>query len=134
MCADDGYMALRRLGNLGRTVERRRQPDPYPRASGPAPTLEELRRRRNEIILVAASHGALTVRVFGSVARGETQPGSDVDLLVEMGERRSLFAQAAMQGDLEDLLGCPVHIVTTAGLRYAREHYREGIEREAVSL
>jgi predicted nucleotidyltransferase len=51
-----------------------------------------------------------------------------------MGERRSLFAQAALQGDLEELLGCPVHVVTTGGLRHAREHTRQQIEHEAVSL
>jgi hypothetical protein len=134
MSADSGYVALRRLGDLGRELERRRPADPYPRADGPAPSLEELRRRRDEIMLAAARHSAVSVRVFGSVARGDTGSGSDVDLLVEMGERRSLFEQAALQGDLEDLLGCPVHVVTTGGLRYGRDHARQRIEREAVSL
>jgi len=125
---------LRRLGDLGREAERRRSPDPYPRATGPAPTLEQLRQRRDEISRVAALHGARAVRVFGSVARGHAGPGSDVDVLVEMGERRSLLAQAALQGDLEELLGCPVHVVTASGLRHARAHAREQIESEAISL
>ena len=127
-------MALHRLGALGRELERRRAPDPYPRASGPALSLEELRRRRDEIKRVAARHGARTVRVFGSVARGDPGPSSDVDVLVEMGDRRSLLELAALQGDMEDLLGCPVHVVTTGGLSHAREHTRDQIEREAVSL
>jgi len=72
------------------------------------------------------------VRVFGSVARGEPEPGSDLDVLVEMDQ--GVLAQAALQNDLEDLLGCPVHITTTSGLRHARESTREEIEREAVRL
>ena len=53
-----------------------------------------------------------------------------------MGDGPSLLKQAALQGDLEELLGCPVHVVTTGGLSYAREHTREQIiiEHEAVSL
>jgi uncharacterized protein len=132
--SESRYPALRKLGELGREVERRRRPDPYPRVTGPAPSLEDLRRCGDEIKRIAARHGAGMVRVFGSVARGETGPGSDVDMLVEMGDRRSLFVQAALQGDLEELLGCPVHVVTTGGLRHAPEHAREWIEREAVSL
>jgi uncharacterized protein len=60
-----------------------------------------------EIERVAAGHGARTVRVFGSVARGDAGPGSDVDILVEMGDRQSLLEQAALIRDLEELLGCP---------------------------
>ena len=51
-----------------------------------------------------------------------------------MGDRPSLFAQAALQNALEDLLGCRVHVTTTQGLNYAREDTRERIEREAVAL
>lgn len=107
MSAQGRCRSLRGLGDLGRELERRLQPDPYPRAAGPAPSLEELRLRRDEIARVAARHGARAVRVYGSVARGEAGPGSDVDVLVEMGDR-SLFTD-----DQEDLLGCPVHVVTT---------------------
>lgn len=132
--AESRYVGLRKLGDLGRELERRRQPDPYPHPTGPAPTLGELRRRRDDIMRVAARHGALTVRVFGSVARGDAASDSDLDVLVDMGDRRSLLEQAALQGDLEDLLGCPVHVVTTGGLRHSRGHIRERIQREAVSL
>lgn len=134
VCAEISYRELRRLGDLGRELERRRGPDPYPRPTGPAPSLEELRRRRIEIERVAARHGARTVRVFGSIVRGESRPDSDLDLLVDMGDRQSLLEQAALQGDLEELLCCPVHVVTTGGLRHAREQTRDRIEREAVAL
>lgn len=128
------YATLHRLGQLGRELERRRTPDPYPRPTGPPPSLEQLRRRSGEIERVAARHGASRLRVFGSVARGEAGPGSDVDILVDMGQRRGLLARAALQGDLEQLLGCPVHVVTASGLTHARKPARERIEREAVSL
>jgi predicted nucleotidyltransferase len=126
--------AFRRLGDLGREIERRRGPDPYSRSKGPAPTMQELRHRRDEIMRVAISHGASAVSVFGSVAHGDAGPGSDLDVLVEMGDGPSLFEQAALQSDLENLLRWPVHLVTTNGLKYARDHTREQIEREAVPL
>ena len=132
--SDARYRTLRSLGALGRQIESRRGADPYPRPTGPAPSLVELRRRHEEIERIALRHGARTVRVFGSVARGEANLESDLDVLVDMGDRRSLLDQAALQGDLEDLLGCPVHVVTTGGLSYAPENTRMRIENEAVSL
>ncbi|MBV8218740.1 MAG: nucleotidyltransferase domain-containing protein [Solirubrobacterales bacterium] len=81
MEADGRYSALRKLGELGREVERRRAPEPYPRPAGPAPSLEALRLRGDEITQIAARHGARTVRVFGSVARGDAGSASDVDVL-----------------------------------------------------
>jgi predicted nucleotidyltransferase len=79
-------------------------------------------------------HGARTVRIFGSIARGDAGAGSDLDVLVEMSDRPSLLEQAALQAELEELLGCPVHVVTNGGLIHAREHTRERIEHEAISL
>jgi uncharacterized protein len=134
MCADDQYSALRKLGERGQELERRRGPDPYPRPTGPAPPLDELRRRRGEITEVAARRSVRTVRVFGSVARGDSGSGSDLDVLVEMGDRGGLLEQATFQADMEDLLGCPVHVMTTTGLKRARDNTRQRIEREAVAL
>ena len=127
------YAGLHRLGELGRAVEDQRSPDPYPRPTGPPPSLQALRQRSDEINRAASHHGARNVRVFGSIVRGDHRPGSDVDLLVEM-DSRSLLEQASLQGDLEDLLGCPVHVLTTTALRHIREDARERIEREAVPL
>ncbi len=132
--ADNKYAALRKLGELGQAIEDRRAPEPYPRASGPVPSLQELRRRRTEIEGLAIRHGAREVRVFGSVAREETQPDSDLDVLVEMEAQRGLFEQAGLQYDLEELLQCPVDLATTHGLLYARDHTRESIERDARRL
>ena len=132
---DEGeYEALSRLGELGREIERRRGPDSYPRPTGEAPSLEALRRHRDDVMQIAARYGARTVSVFGSVARGDTGPRSDVDLLVDTGGPQSLFEQAALHSELEDLLGCPVHVLTTGGLSCARENAGRGFEREATSL
>ncbi len=132
--SETGYAALHKLGELGLELERRRGPEPYPHPTGPAPSLEGLRRRRGEIERLAARHGACAVRVFGSVARGDAQPDSDLDLLVELDAQRGLLEQAALQGDLEELLGCRVHVVRSGGLHYTSDSARERIEREALEL
>lgn len=91
----------------------------------------ELLERREEILAVAARHGARTVRVFGSVARGEETPASDLDLLVEFEPGRSLLDQIALAQDLEDLLGREVDVVTEKGLHW---YIRDRVCREAVPL
>lgn len=93
--------------------------------------LLELRRRRRAIAKIAARHGAHSLRVFGSIARGEARPESDVDLLVRMERGRGLFDQAAMVVELRDLLGRDVDVVTEEGLR---ERIRERVLREAIPL
>ena len=78
---------------------------------------ELLREKRNEILRLAAQHGAYNVRIFGSVARGEAGPESDIDFLVDMEQDRSLLDSAALLADLEDLLGCSVDVATERALR-----------------
>jgi len=68
------------------------------------------------------------------VGQGDVGPDSDLDVLVDTGGRRSLFEQAALQNDLEGLLGSRVQVTTADGPTYARGDTRERIEREAVSL
>ncbi|MBI5369271.1 MAG: nucleotidyltransferase family protein [Planctomycetes bacterium] len=77
----------------------------------------ELECKRDEILRVALRHGAHTIRVFGSVARGEADAESDVDFLVEMEPGRSLFDMGGLQTDLSDLLGRQVDVVTEKGIR-----------------
>jgi predicted nucleotidyltransferase len=76
----------------------------------------ELLERREEILAVAARHGVRAVRVFGSVARGEETPASDLDLLVEFEPGRSLLDHIALAQDLKDLLDREVDVVTERGL------------------
>lgn len=72
------------------------------------PSLESLRKLRAEILAAVARHGASNVRVYGSVARGEAGPDSDIDLLVDMEDGRSLLDLAGLHLELEDLLGFQV--------------------------
>lgn len=71
-----------------------------------------LARHRDSILTVARRHKAVDVKVFGSVARGEDRPGSDLDLLVRFATDASLFDQARLAQDLEDLLGIRVDVIS----------------------
>lgn len=76
-------------------------------------TLNTLRAdRRDEILRLARERGARNVRVFGSVARGESNESSDLDLLVEWEPGRSLLDHAGLVDDLQELLGIKVHVGT----------------------
>ena len=90
-----------------------------------------LKEKREQILAIAELHGAREVRVFGSVARGEATPTSDLDLLLEMEEERSLLDIIAIKQDLEEFLGCRVHVVTEAAVS---PYLREKVLREAISL
>jgi len=76
-----------------------------------------LKTRRDEILKIATRNGAVNVRVFGSVARGENRPDSDIDFLVNLEAGRSLMDLARLLRELNTLLGCPVDVITEAGLR-----------------
>ncbi len=83
---------------------------------------EILQKYRSEILDLAKRHGAGNVRVFGSLARGEGREGSDLDLLVTLGEGRSLLDLVGLKQDLEDLVQRPVDVVTERALSpYLRE-------------
>ena len=92
---------------------------------------ELLKEKRREILSIAARHGARNVRVFGSVARGEAGPDSDVDLLVEVGADHTAFFPGGLIADLEELLGKKVQVVTQEGLHW---YIRERVLEEAVPL
>lgn len=90
-----------------------------------------LKEKRKEILRIAQAHGASNIRVFGSVARGEEGPESDLDLLVEMRPGSSLLDLVSLWQDLEDLLGHKVDVITEGGISpYLRDH----IYAEAVPL
>ncbi len=92
---------------------------------------ELLKAKREEILKVAARHGAFNVRIFGSAARGEAGERSDIDLLVDVGVDRTPFFPGGLLADLEDLLGCRVDVVTEGGLHW---YIREKVLKEAVPL
>jgi uncharacterized protein len=90
-----------------------------------------LRRHRRAIVDVAARRGARNVRVFGSVARGEDTPLSDVDLLVDLDEDVGLVALSALERELCDLLGTHVDVVPADTLKRG---VRDEVFAEAISL
>jgi len=87
--------------------------------------------KRDEILRIARRHGAENVRIFGSIARGDAGPGSDVDLLVDVGPQRTPFFPGGLIADLEDLLGCRVEVVTPDALH---DRLRSRVLEEAVPL
>lgn len=86
---------------------------------------------RDQIRAIAGRHGAWNIRIFGSVARGEDGPDSDIDLLVDMENGRSLLDLINIQFDLEDLLGHKVDVCTEAELC---QYFREDVLAEAAPL
>jgi predicted nucleotidyltransferase len=90
-----------------------------------------LQSRREEILSIAERYGARNVRVFGSRARGEGRPDSDIDILVTVRDHASLLELVAIKQDLEDLLGSTVHVVTEDAIS---PYFREQVLREAVAL
>ena len=92
---------------------------------------DELKRKKEQIIKIAAMHGARNIRVFGSVARGEADEKSDIDFLVEMEPGRSLLDLGGLLMDLQEVLGRDVDVVTERGLN---PRIRDHVLKEAVAL
>ena len=95
-------------------------------------TLETLlNAKRDEILQICTKYGARNVRVFGSVARGDADEHSDIDLLVEFDTERSLLDHAGLWLELQELLGVKVDVVSERGLK---ARIRERVLQEAIPL
>ena len=94
-------------------------------------TKDILHERREAIQLIAAKHGAFNLRLFGSAARGEDKPESDIDLLIDVGATTSSWFPAGLVVELETLLGRRVEVITE---KWLNPDIREQILREAVPL
>jgi predicted nucleotidyltransferase len=92
---------------------------------------ELLKAKRPEMLRLAAQHGARNVRLFGSAARGEMRPDSDIDVLVEFEPGRTLLDRIGLMQDLEDLLGRKVDVVTEKALHRS---IRQQVLQQAVPL
>lgn len=86
---------------------------------------------REIIRRISERHGARNVRIFGSVARGEARPDSDLDLLVEAGPKTTPWFPGGLVADLEEALGRRVDIVSPGGLSAA---LRDRILEESVPV
>ena len=93
--------------------------------------LSDIRAKRSAILGLAQRYGAKNIRVFGSVATGQSQTPNDIDFLVELEKEWSLLDRIAMKQDLEDLLGLSVDLVTEKGLHW---FIRDQVLSEAVPL
>ncbi len=91
-----------------------------------------LQDQREEILKIAAKHGAFNIRVFGSVARGEETENSDINFLIDYDlSKTSPWFPGGLLADLEDLLGCSVDIVTEKSLHSL---IRQRVLKEAILL
>lgn len=90
-----------------------------------------LRQRRTALMAAAERHGASNLRVFGSVARGEDRPDSDVDLLVDLAPGTGLFGLATLERELQEILHVDVDLCPADSLK---RRVRADAEREAIPL
>lgn len=102
-------------------------------ARGPlsGPTGRLVAAHREELREVLRRHGVTNAQIFGSVARGDDRPGSDLDLLVELPRGTSLFDLAGIQVELEEVLGVAVDLGTIGSLK---PRIRPRVERDLVAL
>jgi predicted nucleotidyltransferase/DNA-binding XRE family transcriptional regulator len=110
-------------------VDIRQQPPQLSRLSGPVG--RHVRRKRRALVAAAAAHEVTNLRVFGSVARGEDRPDSDVDLLVDMPPDMGLLGLGRVQAELEAILGAKVDLVPASDLK---PEARARAERDLVAL
>ena len=90
-----------------------------------------LNSNRKEILRICAKHGASNVRVFGSMARGDDGPDSDVDLLVDVGGDHTPWFPGGLIVDLQDLLGRKVDVVEPEAVHW---YIRDRVLKEAVHI
>ena len=119
-----GAMGYRLILSLERSND-------YPPGLPDTPLGRRLRQRRRSVIACAARYGASNVRVFGSTARGEDQPESDIDLVVDLDRSAGLFELEALRRELSETLGVSVDVVPSDSLR---PRVREEVEREAIVI
>lgn len=94
-------------------------------------TRSDILRRREEIIAIAKRYGALDLRLFGSVARGDVTESSDVDFVVRFEPGRSLLDQGGLLMELRELLGVNVDVVSEGALT---GRFGQIVRKEAVPL
>ena len=92
---------------------------------------ELVQQKREEIAEIARRHGVTSIRLFGSAARGDDGPESDIDFLIEAGPVHSPWFPGGLVSDLEELLGCRVDVVETGSIS---RNLRQRILQESIPL
>ena len=92
---------------------------------------EKLKQHREDILAIAAHYGVQNVRIFGSVARGNSHDKSDIDFLVSLDAQHTLFDLGGFLQEVQDLLGANVDVVTESGLN---PQFKDRIIHEAKAL
>jgi predicted nucleotidyltransferase/DNA-binding XRE family transcriptional regulator len=110
-------------------VRVRRPPRRLRQLTGPVGV--RVRQQRTALITAAAAHGVTNLRVFGSIARGEDRPDSDVDLLADLPPDLGLLGLARIRVELEAIVHAPVDLVPAADLK---PEVRERVENELITL
>ena len=106
--------------------------DPRSRPGLPDTRLgRRLRQHRKALLASAARHGATNVRIFGSVARGEERPDSDIDMVVDISQKMGLVALIALENEFREILGVPIDLSDSSQLR---PKVKIEVERDAVAL
>lgn len=105
--------------------------DEGPRGLPDSPLGRRLRQHRRAVVACARRHAADNVRVFGSVARGEDTPDSDIDLVVDLAPGTGLFELSALRRELTEILRARVDVAPSDSLRAS---VRSEVERDAVPL
>ena len=95
------------------------------------PLIERIRENAEKIRTIVAAEGASNPRVFGSVARGEDTPKSDVDLIVDKGPSLSIFGLAGIEIELERILGVPVDVLVSSEIP---DNLRSDIVSQALQV
>lgn len=111
------------------TIGIRRQDRHLRKLSGPVG--RRVRQQRHALVTAAAGHGISNLRVFGSVARGDDRPDSDVDLMADLPAGLGLFGLGQARTELEEILGSDVDLVPASDIK---PEIRGEVEREAIEL
>jgi uncharacterized protein len=97
--------------------------------------LEEIKKKKQQLYQIAAKHGITRIYVFGSVARGESEPVSDIDFLIEMDENVSALGVGAFQYEVQQLLGTKIDVIPTFALQNVEDQaFVRSVRSDSVAL
>ena len=92
---------------------------------------EKMDEKLKKLVEILKKHGVKNIKIFGSYARGEAKPESDLDVLVEFYERKSLLEIVGIEQELEDKLGMKVDLLTRESIS---PYLRKRIEKECKEV